>query len=389
MNEVAEMTADEIETELSEIGAIVEYSDTQAGLNELRSRLKDVAYDLTTVKGNAEARADRKELVTLRTSLEKRRKDLNADDQRRIALRNEKAKELTAAILELETPIDDQIKRDEERREAERRAKAEAAAAEAREIAETLDRIRAFPVKASHKGSVVIAALIEDLALLEVPRVATAEAEPLILTSMEQLKQMRADALAGEETARKLREERAELDRQRKADEERRRVEDEARAAAQKIEDARIAEERRKAKAEADAQIAAERAEMARQAKEAQALLDARQREIDAVQAEQRRLAEEAAQKAEEARRVEAKRVAAEQAKEEQERVARLAAEEAEREKRARLALEAEQRQGVMRAEALELVRSIADDSSYPTKSRWNDIAKTAQLILNKEPNCP
>ena len=102
------------------MSALTEYNPTEAALADLRQRYADVAFDLTTTKGDKEARAARKELVTLRTSLEAKRKELKAPALERAKLIDTEAKRIEAAILELEEPIDAQIKADEARRERER-----------------------------------------------------------------------------------------------------------------------------------------------------------------------------------------------------------------------------------------------------------------------------
>ncbi len=68
----AEAIAPAIETK------IAEYSPTAAALAKLRQRFSNIAFDLSTTKGDKEARAARLELVRLRTSLEAKRKELKA-----------------------------------------------------------------------------------------------------------------------------------------------------------------------------------------------------------------------------------------------------------------------------------------------------------------------
>ena len=105
---------------------IAEYSPTAAALAELRQRFGNIAFDLTTTKGDKEARAASLELIRLRTSLEAKRKELKAPALERSRLIDDEAKRITGAILELETPIDQQIKAAEQKKEAERQAKVEA-----------------------------------------------------------------------------------------------------------------------------------------------------------------------------------------------------------------------------------------------------------------------
>lgn len=122
--------------------SVVEYSATEAGLAELRTRLADVVFDCTTKEGDESARKARRELVTLRTSLDKLRLQLNADDQARIKARNDRAKEIEAEIRSLEEPIDREIKAVEARIEEARQARIKAEAERIRAINLRIDWIR-------------------------------------------------------------------------------------------------------------------------------------------------------------------------------------------------------------------------------------------------------
>ena len=97
---------------------LVKYSATEAGLAALRTELAGKTYDLKTTKGDQAARADRLRCVTLRTTLEKRRKDFKAPALAYGKLIDTEAARITAEIEALEAPIDAQIKADEQRRAA-------------------------------------------------------------------------------------------------------------------------------------------------------------------------------------------------------------------------------------------------------------------------------
>lgn len=116
---------------------IAEYSATEAGLAELRGRMANVHYDCTTVKGMVIAKADRAEVRGLRTGLENMRKQIKAPALAHCNLIDAEARRITTALLELETPIDAQIKARELVLENERIA---------REAAER-DRINAIHAK--------------------------------------------------------------------------------------------------------------------------------------------------------------------------------------------------------------------------------------------------
>lgn len=122
--------------------AVAEYNATEAALADLRSRFANVAFDLSTTKGDKEARAARSELVKLRTTLDARRKEIKAPLLERSRLIDAEAKRITDEIVALETPIDAQIKAAEAAKEAERKAKAEAEAARAEQVQAKISAIR-------------------------------------------------------------------------------------------------------------------------------------------------------------------------------------------------------------------------------------------------------
>lgn len=99
---------------------LVQYTKTEAALAELRKKYKDATFDLTTTKGDKEARAARLELVTLRGVLEKHRKEFKKPALEFGQKIDAEAARITAEIKALETPIDEQIVADENRRAAEK-----------------------------------------------------------------------------------------------------------------------------------------------------------------------------------------------------------------------------------------------------------------------------
>lgn len=106
--------------EISGENVIVEYSATEAALAALRQKYAGVVFDLTTTKGDKEARAARLELTTLRTSLEKKRQQFKEPALKFGKKIDSEAARVTAEIRALEDPIDQQIKADEARRAAEK-----------------------------------------------------------------------------------------------------------------------------------------------------------------------------------------------------------------------------------------------------------------------------
>lgn len=116
-----ETTIDLIDrAEINASGVLVQYSKTEAALAELRGKYQGATFDLTTTKGDKEARAARLELTTLRTSLEKRRKEFKAPALEFGKKIDAEAARITSEIEALEQPIDAQIRADENRRAAEK-----------------------------------------------------------------------------------------------------------------------------------------------------------------------------------------------------------------------------------------------------------------------------
>ena len=164
------------------MSALQEYDPTEAGLALLRQRYADVAFDLTTTAGNKEARAARMELVKLRTDLEAKRRALKAPALERSRLIDAEAARIREAIIELEEPIDAQIKADEARREVERQARAEAERKrlEAHQVA--LQQIRDCVINAVGGTSAQVQQWIDGLEGTEIAE-GWEEFQPLAITA--------------------------------------------------------------------------------------------------------------------------------------------------------------------------------------------------------------
>lgn len=108
--------------------AIVEYSKTEAALADLAQRYKGVLFDVTTREGLQAAVKGRAELRGYRVALEKTRVEIKAPALKRTQEIDTEARRITAELLALETPIDDQIKADERRKIAAEEAKIKAEA---------------------------------------------------------------------------------------------------------------------------------------------------------------------------------------------------------------------------------------------------------------------
>lgn len=340
--------------------AIAEYSPTAAALADLRARFADVVFDVTTTKGDKEARAARMELVKLRTSLEAKRKELKAPALERSRLIDAEAKRIEAEILALETPIDEQIKAEEARRERERQAKAEAERRRVAAIQERIDEIKAFPVRAAgSKSSIVMEARIGDLVAIEIDdtfaefRPAAEAAHAQALATMRELLE---GARTHEEEVRRLRAEQEALEQQRREDEARRAEADRIAREQHEAEVARIRAEREAEEARLAEARAAQEAELRAQ-REAEEARAAEQRRIDAER------------QAEEQRRLDAERAELERQQAELDRQRR---EQDEREAAARAEAERIERERIEAAQRAERARQQAE---YEAECRLEEAA--------------
>lgn len=290
--------------------AIAEYSATEQGLALLREQLAGATFDCTTTEGDKQARESRRMLVSLRVELEAKRKELKAPLLDRGRLLDDEAKRITGEIVAMETPIDAQIKAEEQRREDARRERERVAAEKAAAVTAQIDRIRSLPITYVAATAEVLIEAINDAEAMTFPDFDVGdvqrveEAREAALAGLHRALSARIDADA--ERAR-LDAEREELKRLRAEQEEAQRVANE-KAAAERAEADRLAEDER---IKADAIAAHERHEAA----EAQRV---EQERIAAEQAEERKRlddqrAELERQQAEQRERETAERLAREQ----------------------------------------------------------------------------
>jgi hypothetical protein len=320
---------------------IQEYSRTAAALADLRGRYDGAIFDVATTSGLKEAKDARAEIKGYRVDLEKTRKLIKAPALERCQLIDDEAKRITAALVELEDPIDAQIKAEEKRKEDERIAREKAEQARVEAIQNRILAMRNAPAMLAGRASAEIRAFLEGkLRPAEISTEKYAEfidtAEMAKADSVRLLERMLVDSEAHEAEQSRIQAEREELAKlraeadARKAEEERQAKEKHEREQAElRAEKARIKAEREaheaKMHAEQDAHDARLRAE-----REAADRLEADKRRER--EAEERRLAEERAA-------IERQRKAAEEA----EARAQAEREQAAREKAERDAQEAAQ----------------------------------------------
>lgn len=222
--------------------AIVEYRPVAAALAELRKKYGNVVYDVTTTAGMRDAVAARAEIRTLRTSLEKERQRIKRPALERARLIDDEAKTITAALVELETPIHEAIKEEERRKEEEKARKAAIETARVMAIQDKIDAMRMLPTQLCDADE---EALAEAAARLSSTEITSDEYEEftsaavitrdttvqhlLRLQDSRRERRLEEERLAAarreaEEREAELRRREEELERQREADEQERRI---------------------------------------------------------------------------------------------------------------------------------------------------------------------
>ena len=202
---------------------LVRYGATEAALAALRQQYQGVQYDLTTTSGDKAARAARLQLVTLRTGLEKRRKEFKAPAIEFGKLIDAEAARITTEIMALENPIDAQIKADEQRRAEERAAREKAEAERKAKLQAGVDGMAGFIRQAQQPG-MTAARLASGISVLEGLTFPAeqwqeyhAAAVKAHAEALDYLRTAHAGAVEREAEAARLAAERAELERQREA----------------------------------------------------------------------------------------------------------------------------------------------------------------------------
>lgn len=299
------MTENTEKTAGSNLTQIAEYSDTAAGLAELRQRYQGVVYDVTVPKEMKAAKEARAEIRGLRTGLEKTRVEIKAPALERCRLIDAEAKRITAELVALEEPIDVQIKAEEARKQAEELERLEAERLRVEGIAKAIEEIRNVPGGLIGKPAVIIegqlAKLREQTIDPEFFAERSREAEDALAATISRVEQQLRDQRAHEDEQKRIAADRAELERVR-AENERLQREADERAAEERAEADRKAQaERDRLAAEQRERDGAERAERQRKEDEERAAREEQER-IEREEAETALAAERARQAAEQKR---------------------------------------------------------------------------------------
>ena len=346
-------------------GTIAEFDRVDAGIAALAQKYGGVAFAVDGTKGMQEAKDARLAVRGPRYAVETARKAAKTPLLELGREIDARAKGITGRLLEIEGPIDDQIKAEEDRREKEREAKRKAEAERIQRHESAIGEIAAVVMAAIGKNAAEIEAARTELAgkVLEGFEEYQPQADRRRAEAVEKLGVMLADAQRKEEEQRKLAAEREALARER-AEQERAAAASAERAAAERAAaEAELAAARRAAeeklaaeRAAAEEKLAAERAEADRLAQIERDKLAAERAEFDRQQQAARAAADaerlereaQARREAEAAAQVERERLAAAQAAEAE--AARLAKIDADRAAAERAAADA----------ALEKVRRAA-----------------------------
>lgn len=270
----------------------IEYGVSDAAIGELRDKYSGLL--IVTKDDYKEVSVAIREVVTLRTGVEKMRKELKAGALEWGRNVDAEAKRITALLTDIEMPLKELKAEVDERKE---REKAEAAAKEEARISShkanltAIQRISGSLLDAS--PSEVEAAMLRHADYQREPynwEEFEVEAEIVHLRVQDELKALLASAVARKEAAEQAERDKAELAelRAQKAKDDMARKEAEARAAAERDEQARALREAQQAKKEAEQ--AAEDAQR-KLREEQQAERARRQQEKEAEEA--RRLAQE------------------------------------------------------------------------------------------------
>lgn len=283
--------------------AIVDIDMVSMGIGDLRKQYSGVIYEVSTFSGLEKAKAARQAIRTPRYEVEKIRKEAKKPLLEIGKKLDAEAARITKALLEIEEPIDKQIKEQEALKEREKQAKIDAEIKRVSDLQERVAELRGNQLLSPGSGSALISEHLAELEAISVDEsfeeflqqakdakeaglsrlrklheaAIEHEAEQArIKAEREELARLKAEQVQREASERKEREalamaQREELRKQREAqDAETARIRAEQETAA-RAERERIAEENRR--------LAAERAEFERQQAEARKAREAEERQ--------------------------------------------------------------------------------------------------------------
>jgi septal ring factor EnvC (AmiA/AmiB activator) len=249
--------------------ALVEFSAVDAGLAVLREKYIGVVFDVRTPKGMTDAKAARAAIREPRYEVERIRKEAKAPLLALTRQLDGTAKRITDALVEIEEPIDRQIKTEEERVERERQEKIRREQERVAMLQARVEKIRSMPrVVRANTDAATIGKLLADVTALQID--ATLEefapaAEQAQTEAIRELGELYAAAREREAREAAVRAEQERLAKERAEQAERERVAREQREAEERAHRERMAE------VEARERAIAERERQQREREEAEA----------------------------------------------------------------------------------------------------------------------
>lgn len=149
--------------------ALVEFSAVDAGLAVLREKYVGVVFDVRTPKGMTDAKAARAAIREPRYEVERIRKEAKAPLLALTRQLDGTAKRITDALVEIEEPIDRQIKTEEERVERERQEKIRREQERVAALQARVEKIRSTPrVVRANTDAATIGKLLADVTALQI-----------------------------------------------------------------------------------------------------------------------------------------------------------------------------------------------------------------------------
>lgn len=199
--------------------ALIEIDKVGAGLEAMRQLYAGVIYDVATTEGMEAAKRARQAVRQPRYDIERIRTNGKAPILSLGRKLDAEAARITAECMKVETPIDQQIKAEEERIEAEKRAKAAVELARVQEIRADIDEIRTAPLGSVGRSAEAIAERIREIETDQITEVRfgefTREAGEVRQAALAQLRRIHEERVAAEAETARLKAEREELNRQR------------------------------------------------------------------------------------------------------------------------------------------------------------------------------
>jgi colicin import membrane protein len=291
-------------TELETVSkALTDINAVSTGIADLKTQYGGVVYEVVTTVGMDEAKAARLAIRTPRYEVERIRKAAKAPLLALGKRLDAEAARIEGELLQIERPIDQQIKAEEDRKERERQAKIDAEVKRVADLQERVAELRGCQTLSPADGSELIAGHITDLDALIVDdsfQEFEQQAKDAKAAGLARLNSIHLAAIVHEAEQARIKAELEELGRLREAAAVRAAQEKAARDEADRVakvardaETARHAEQLRKQREEQEAAAKVERMRIADEAEAARKLVEQEDARLAAERADLMRQQEE------------------------------------------------------------------------------------------------